>query len=62
MQKEKSDTAKAAVGMPMAAHTPMMQQYRRVTYWLNIFIGNVTPRSVKSHCQSSHGPHERRCE
>ena len=27
MQKEKSDSAKAAVGLPMSAHTPMMAQY-----------------------------------
>ena len=27
MQKEKPDSAKAAVGLPMSAHTPMMAQY-----------------------------------
>ena len=27
MQKEKPDSAKAAVGLPLSAHTPMMAQY-----------------------------------
>jgi hypothetical protein len=27
MQKEKHDSAKAAIGLPLAAHTPMMAQY-----------------------------------
>ena len=32
MQKEKSDSAKAAVGVALPAHTPMMAHYPRMTY------------------------------
>jgi len=52
MQKEKPDSAKAAVGLPMSAHTPMMAQYRQATFLLAIFFGNSPKPSKKSVVQS----------
>jgi len=52
MQKEKPDSAKAALGMPMYTHTPMMPQYRRATFLLAIFFGNSPKPSKKSVDQS----------
>jgi hypothetical protein len=47
MQKDHSPAAPADV--PFAGHTPMMQQYARLTFFRSIFTSNASNQFGKSH-------------